>query len=121
MAEITVFSYDDEGVFFDGSMAIDLCISYTVEAQRVTGIAPREDDICIRRISVSGTDVPAGVKPIHWASMVKSLEAVLNELVEHRPNIQEGIEQETRAKWERHDITIISVSGDESNTKETSF
>jgi hypothetical protein len=53
--------------------------------------------------------------------MVKSLEAVLNELVEHRPNIQEGIEQETRAKWERHDITIISVSGDESNTRETSF
>lgn len=126
MAKVTVFSYDDEGVFFDGSMAIDLCISYTVEAQRVTGIAPRENDISIRRISVSGTDAPAGVDPLHWASMASSLEVVLNDLVEHRPDVQESLEQDARNAWERHDVGIISVSGDESNTdttdtKETSF
>lgn len=121
MAKVTVFSYDDEGIFLDGSMAINLVIPYTIEAQYVTGIAPRDDDISIRRITCGAGGAPAGINPLHWASMAIHLETVLNELVEHRPDVQESLEQDARKAWERHDVIIISVSGDESNTDVTSF
>ena len=112
MAALTIFAYEASGLFIDEDLVVGLDIHYTIEAQHRDGIAPREDDISIRSISVSAGNAPEGVPALYWLRFAMALEVVLNSLFEVRKDIQEVLETTAREAWDRRDkdeaVTIIS-------------
>lgn len=121
MAKVTIFQADFCVRAIDESFGIDFSLDYIVEAQHTAGIAPREDDIKIRRIKVRPTGAPEGVDYMAWIRFTMAIEPVAMQIFDHDPEVQERIECCVRAAWERKDVRIISYREDESTSDETSF
>lgn len=119
MATVTIFQADFRGEYLDESLGVDFSLDYIVEAQHTTGIAPREDDIKIRRIKVRPTGAPAGVDYMAWIRFTMAIEPVIMQIFDHDPGAQERIEGDVRAAWEQKKVRVISFR--ESTSDETSF
>lgn len=109
MAEITIFSFEGVGNITDEDLAIDIPYSYTVEAQRTTGIAPRTDDVSIRRVSVDVGDPPEGVSSPMLISAMAAIERLFNALIVARPAVQEALEAAAREALDAGQVEIVAI------------
>ncbi len=108
--QIVIYEFEGIGHITDEDLAVDIAYHYTVEAQRTTGIAPRPDDVAIRRITVHHDEAPEGIEPPAWIALTSRVEYALNALLTARAAVQEALEAAARDAWDRGLITVTKDS-----------